>query len=191
MGKEEILENIRRNKPEKTPLPVVPLFDQKEIDLLATFKSNLELQNTKVFLPPHRDILEIVHQTFPVAVNIYSTLPEVKSTVDTNNYQKAQDYDDIDLAIIKAELGVADTGSIWISDLNLPHRVLPFLCTDLMVVIESKDIVYKLHHAYPLLRHKQPGYGVFISGPSKTADIEQAMVIGAHGPMSFTVLVTS
>ncbi len=98
--------------------------------------------------------------------------------------------DQIGLAIVPARFGVAENGAVWVDERDLPHRAVPFIAERLVVVLPKGEIVADLHEAYRRLRPPLPGYGVFIAGPSKTADIEQALVIGAQGPKSLVVLLT-
>jgi len=98
--------------------------------------------------------------------------------------------DAIELAIIPGRLGVAENAAIWVDEADLPHRALPFVAQHLAIVLPKRDIVADMHAAYARLPRPLPGYGVFISGPSKTADIEQALVVGAQGPKSLVVLLT-
>lgn len=97
--------------------------------------------------------------------------------------------DEIELAIIPGRFGVAENAAIWVDEADLPHRALPFVAQHLAIVLPKRDIVADMHAAYRRLPRPLPGYGVFISGPSKTADIEQALVIGAQGPKSLVVLL--
>lgn len=98
--------------------------------------------------------------------------------------------DQIGLAIVPARFGVAENGALWVDERDFPHRAVPFVAEHLMVVLSKREIVADLHEAYRRLRPPLPGYGVFIAGPSKTADIEQALVIGAQGPKSLVVVLT-
>ena len=74
------------------------------------------------------------------------------------------------------------------------RKVLPTLaaCCALVILLQKEEIVSNMYEAYRRLAANQPdyAYGVFMSGPSKTADIEQALVFGAHGPMRVTVILT-
>jgi L-lactate dehydrogenase complex protein LldG len=95
----------------------------------------------------------------------------------------------VDIAIIRGGVAVAENGTIWVTEKNMGNRMLPFSCEQLVIVIEAKDIVNNMHEAYDKINIAEDGYGVFIAGPSKTADIEQSLVIGAHGPVSFLVFI--
>jgi L-lactate dehydrogenase complex protein LldG len=77
---------------------------------------------------------------------------------------------------------------VWITERALPHRALPWIAQHLAVVVSADKLVNDMHEAYERLE-VGGGFGCFISGPSKTADIEQALVIGAHGPRSATVFL--
>lgn len=99
------------------------------------------------------------------------------------------DLHDVDFAVLPGRLAVAESAAVWVTDQDVPHRVLYFLPQHLALVVTADRIVANLHDAYAQLTVGERPFGCFISGPSKTADIEQALVIGAHGARSLTVLV--
>ena len=101
-----------------------------------------------------------------------------------------RDYRDVDLVAVAGKFGVAENGAVWIPGDGVPHTAVLFLATHLAVVLDRRDIVNNMHEAYERLSFAGRSFGTFIAGPSKTADIEQALVIGAHGPRSLTVLLT-
>lgn len=94
---------------------------------------------------------------------------------------------EIEVLEIDGEFGVAENGAIWLTEEAMPHRVAPFICQHL--VINVKKIVPHMHAAYEELGKVKSGFGLFLAGPSKTADIEQSLVIGAHGARSLTVVI--
>ncbi len=98
-------------------------------------------------------------------------------------------YSDVGLFITTSELGVAENGAIWLEDGKVPARILPFIAENLVVILSAKAIVQNMHIAYDKLGEGSDGFGVFIAGPSKTADIEQSLVLGAHGARTMTVFV--
>ena len=112
-----------------------------------------------------------------------------KSNVDLTDIDDPHDLEDLDFLAIRGGVAVAENGAIWVSGEQLLHRVAPFITQHLAIVVQVNQIVHHMHEAYSLIELVRPGYGVFISGPSKTADIEQSLVIGAHGPRSLTVFV--
>lgn len=97
-----------------------------------------------------------------------------------------------DLAVFacSATLGVAENGALWIATSDVLHRAALFLAQRIIIVVAAEDIVATLHDAYERIDIRATSFGTFVAGPSKTADIEQAMVIGAHGPKELTVIVT-
>ena len=101
--------------------------------------------------------------------------------------EDAHSLENVDLAIIPAHFGVAENGAMWVTDSLVQYRVLPFITQQLAIVVNRKDIVYNLHQAYQKIAGTNYDFGVFIAGPSKTADIEQSLVLGAHGPKGMTL----
>jgi L-lactate dehydrogenase complex protein LldG len=104
------------------------------------------------------------------------------------------DLEDLDVAILPGEFCVAENGAVWVPAASFPHRVLPFITQHLVMVVPGGEIVHNMHEAYERLHaggspFAKPGFGAFIAGPSKTADIEQSLVIGAHGPRSHAVVM--
>jgi L-lactate dehydrogenase complex protein LldG len=96
---------------------------------------------------------------------------------------------DVEVLEIDGEFGVAENGAIWLTEEAMPHRVAPFICQHL--VINVTEIVPTMHAAYARLGVVKSGFGLFLAGPSKTADIEQSLVVGAHGARSLTIVIRS
>lgn len=96
---------------------------------------------------------------------------------------------DLGLAILDGQFGVAENGAIWMEDSNLGLRALPFITEHLVIVLDRNKLVETMHQGYDLIGNAKSGFGLFIAGPSKTADIEQSLVIGAHGAKSLRVVL--
>jgi len=119
------------------------------------------------------------------------------SNVDVAAVSDPHELESMDFAILPGHFGVAENGAIWITDHGLRHRVIYFIAQHLALVITADQVVHNMHEAYDKLAGAfgeqfggpvdQKVFGTFIAGPSKTADIEQSLVIGAHGPRSLTV----
>ena len=101
----------------------------------------------------------------------------------------AHELADLELAIVDGQFGVAENGAIWVDDFNLGLRALPFITEHLVIVLERNSLVETMHQGYNRIGDAQAGFGLFIAGPSKTADIEQSLVIGAHGAKSLRVVL--
>jgi L-lactate dehydrogenase complex protein LldG len=110
-------------------------------------------------------------------------------TIDLAALTDSHQLEGLDLAVLPGAFAVAETGAVWVAGEALPLRALFVIPEHLALVVSAGDLVNDMHEAYARLRFQGPGFGVFISGPSKTADIEQALVIGAHGARSCTVFL--
>jgi L-lactate dehydrogenase complex protein LldG len=124
------------------------------------------------------------------AVRIASEVPAAGAgTVPLAGLADPHELEGIDLAVLPGAFAVAETGAVWVEGAALPHRAIFVIAQHLALVVPAGEIVNDMHEAYARLRFPGPGYGLFVSGPSKTADIEQALVIGAHGARSATVFL--
>ena len=125
---------------------------------------------------------------FAQATRIASCVPYVAGTVQLDDVADPHDLESLDWAIVPASFGVAENGAVWATDAQLKHRVALFIVQHLAIILPAREIVPHMHAAYDRITLGESSLGIFISGPSKTADIEQSLVIGAHGPRSLTMI---
>lgn len=124
---------------------------------------------------------------FSGAQRVVSLVAGVDGNVDLTAVKDPHELNDVDFCLVPAEFGVAENGACWITDHGRANRAACFLTQHLGIVVH--DLVHNMHEAYERIQMPGRGFAMFLSGPSKTADIEQALVIGAHGARSCTVLV--
>lgn len=187
MGKEAIIAQIRKNRPGEKHLPGIQKDSTRfSFDLYKGFKESLEKVGAYVIEAKDK-------QEFEQHVNVYSpntinfTKPDSWKMYSENCTKEK--LETIETAILEGQFGVAENGTIWLDESNFPNRLIPFIAKKLAVCLNKKQIVNNMHQAYSRLEKNRAGFGVFISGPSKTADIEQNLVYGAHGAISLTVLL--
>jgi L-lactate dehydrogenase complex protein LldG len=127
------------------------------------------------------------YSQFNTAKRIYSQVPGIPSHFDLAVVGRPQDLEDLDFVIYPGEFAIAENGAIWVTDKDLKHRVIFFITQHLVLVVRKSNLLHTMHEAYGRIEFTEPRFGLFISGPSKTADIEQSLVIGAHGCRSMQV----
>ena len=184
------MKKVKAAQPSLAPLPEHK-SSGKDVDALRQFQTVLESIGGKMaYLKNDESIAEGVLSLFPEANRIVSAITSVEQYF-LREYGNIihHSLQDVDVSIIEAQFGVAENGAVWVTEQDLKIRVLPFICEHLVSVVNAKDIVPTMHEAYERIGLADYRFGVFIAGPSKTADIEQSLVLGAHGPKSITVLV--
>jgi L-lactate dehydrogenase complex protein LldG len=190
-SRDEIFASIRSNRPQlDRPLPAVPLFDSRPpASLLVAFKESLERMGG-IFLDPTDSggVLAPVREKIANAKIVCSTVPEIAGNRDIGRVDGPQDLADVDYAIVRAAFGVAETGSVLLSERELRVNAVAYLAQHLIVLLDPADIVVNLHHAYRRPEFREGHYAAFHTGPSATADIEGVLIHGAQGVRSLSVL---
>jgi len=190
-GREKILNAIAANQPENSALPVI---DKNAVisygDVCLQFMTTLERIGGQVHLIKDLQALKQKVDTDKAAGKfVINTLRELGETDGYVLSFSAEKLEKLEIAYLRGAVGVAENGAVWLYESQMLNRLVPFICQHLALVIDKKDIVATMHHAYQKIDVAREGFGVFIAGPSKTADIEQSLVIGAHGARSATVYV--
>lgn len=188
-AREQILSTIKNNKPSLAELPLISLQEVTQYeDVVTKFKTMIESIGGEVVELEDVSQLDLLISEEMNKGNFVLNAMHGSGDIDNKN---AVSLEPVHKAFIKAGIGVAENGAVWVKESQMINRLLPFICQHLVVVLEKDNIVSTMHHAYQQINTFEEGFGVFIAGPSKTADIEQSLVIGAHGARSMTVLVLS
>ena len=127
------------------------------------------------------------HPAFASARQIWSSLPEILPRLPDGSPRAPHDLARLDVALLAGTLAVAESGAVWWAPHDPLERAACFLAEHVVLVVPRSALVADLHAAYAQIALAASSFGCFLCGPSKTADIEQALVIGAHGPCSLEV----
>ncbi|MEL6590911.1 MAG: LUD domain-containing protein [Bacteroidota bacterium] len=188
-SRDDILKAVKANKPEPSPLPELPKFERPPRTMVEAFREVAEGVGAKVVeLNALADLRAVLKDRYPKANKIVHYLEDFDLPgQDWQSLKDAHQLADVDVAILEGAFGVAENAAIWLTEAVLPERVLPFITQHLVLVLPREEIVWNMHEAYQWIEGLDTGFGVFISGPSKTADIEQSLVLGAHGARTLLI----
>ncbi|WP_158796211.1 LUD domain-containing protein [Pedobacter sp. L105] len=193
MSKEKILAALRHNQPEISALPVNLAFERDEsINLVEKFRVIAEGIGSKVYVVAGlEEVAALIAADFPEAKRVLSTVAEVVSSAIPafELHEDPHTYADVDIAIFKPRLAVAENSALWITEDRMGVRALPFITQHIIMLVDKNTLVPDMHAAYEKIGDTDYGFSTFIAGPSKTADIEQSLVLGAHGPRSMTIFM--
>ena len=203
-SREKILGTIKNNQPPLRELPEAGASrgagdpstggasQSADADLSAAFTTMLEGIGGQGFLVSGYDrIVAILREQHPDARRIVSGCPELAGFAEVaGHYDDPHALENVDLAILRAHFGVAENGACWITEDRMIERALPFITQHLALILRRDAMVADMHAAYERIGGMGDyGFATFIAGPSKTADIEQSLVLGAHGPRSLIVFL--
>jgi L-lactate dehydrogenase complex protein LldG len=200
-SKEDILKKYRANIRQQFDMP--DLSDIRAItypDPLLQFMNMVKsVGGNAIEVDKGADINQLIKELYPDAKEIASNLPEITiATRNPDEVGRARDLNGTDVGVIRGMFGVAENGCVWIPQ-HMKEKAVCFISENLIILLDKSQIVNNMHEAYHRLSMRDPksgldlfdeyGYGTFISGPSKTADIAQVLVMGAQAARSATILL--
>ena len=189
-SRDEILARIRKNQPAARALPDVPAFAQPGDSLVERFKAGVVRMGGRIAdAPGDGDLAALVRRLFPDAGVIASATAEVTGNRPLDRREAPGALADVDVGVVRAAFGVAETGSVWLTEAQLQVNALAFLAQHFVVLLDPARIVGNLHDAYRERAPFDARYGVFMTGPSATADIEGVLIHGAQGIRTLTVVL--
>jgi len=189
-ARETILGKIRALRLAEVPEPEIPLIETAEADELM-FRRALEAAGAEIVDIEEAEVSVFLKRAYPKGSIITAGDLSVEGIKSLSELRNSIESETLTIGVIHAEFGVSENGALWISRDCLANPVFPFIAEHLVVLIKKGNICSNMHSAYEKISLRDAPFGLFIAGPSKTADIEQSLVIGAHGPLSLTVVITS
>lgn len=189
-SRDDILARLQQNaiKPEQRPeMNFQPLTFANPVE---QFQKILQVAGANsILLEQGGDVNEAIRKAYPEARTIASNLPGITcATLNPDLLEDPRELNGTDVAVIRGEFGVLENGMVWVKQ-QTRHKALFFISEALVILLDRNRLVNNMHEAYAQPGFDNFGYGCFIAGPSKTADIEQALVIGAHGARAVTVIL--
>jgi len=184
-----ILENVRKNQPSVRELPTIPKFHSGQpVDLKQQFTAALKELYGEVISELPTDFDVFLKERFPTAKTFCSAVPEYAGTSKPEDFPQWSDASKIDVTVVRSPLGVAETGSVLLSEDEFRVNTIGFLAHDIVILLDPLDIVENLHDAYGHPHFQDKAYSLLMSGPSGSADISGVTVHPAQGVMTLTVV---
>ena len=191
MRKEDLLAKLRTNTHEQFDMPDMNIQGIQYEDTLQQFVEMTKAVGGHVLEAKQGDDLnEVVRKAYPEAKVFASNLPEITiAEKNPDTVVEANDLNGTDVGVVRGKIGVAENGCVWIPQ-TMKEKAILFISEYLVIFLDKKNIVNNMHEAYARIEmDPKYNFGTFISGPSKTADIEQALVMGAQAARGVTVVL--
>jgi L-lactate dehydrogenase complex protein LldG len=190
-SREQILSALKKNQPPTLAVPDIAVTPIAYDNPAEKFTTTLQgIGATVINVGSLNEVAQYIQSTFPSPARIVSVVPELLLNTEASVFtQKPQTLENVALAVLRGQFGVAENGAVWITNEAMGDRALPFIAAHLALIISKSDIVNTMQEAYERIGSSAHEFGTFIAGPSKTADIEQSLVLGAHGPKSLALFL--
>ena len=189
MKKEQLFDKLRGGVTQQFDMPTEPIKGIIYKDIVKQFIEMSKTVGGKVIeVKATDDLNAVIRKAYPDAKVFASNVKGIQADLNPDTVATAADLNGTDVGIIQGEMGVAENGCIWVPQ-TMKERAIYFISEELVILLDKKNIVNNMHEAYKRVEMNNYGYGVFISGPSKTADIEQALVMGAQAARGVMVVL--
>ncbi|MBB5327467.1 LutC/YkgG family protein [Tunturiibacter gelidoferens] len=191
-SREVILKGIRYSNlfliKQEAEAPQIPVFQRADTPLKPEFEVHLQkaggVAHDVSSVAEVETKLAVLH---PEAMVICSAVPEIAGTRKVTEVHDPHELADVDVGIVRAQFGVAESGAVWLTQEDLVVDALGFLSQHLIVLLDPNEIVSDMHAAYLRVRLDETAFGCFMMGPSATADVEATLVHGAQGARSLNI----
>jgi L-lactate dehydrogenase complex protein LldG len=191
-SREQILERLKKQLVAGVSLPRLVVPTDAAVEKIEKLKSVLSgIGGNCIHANTWQEVVDNLNHTFPVAARWLNIIPELADLIDSIHKNDPHLLEDVTVGVMKGHFAVAENGAVWVTSDQMGDRALPFICEHLALVINEADVVATMYEAYELIGGSKYEFGTFIAGPSKTADIEQSLVLGAHGAKSLTLILLS
>lgn len=190
-SRETILATLRANRPDPAAHPLPPVAMLGDMDAgKARFEAALHLLGGQILLPDEEGTLaSAIAKRFPDAKIICSAVPDFEGTIRLEDVASPQQAAATDVLVVRSPFGIAEMGSIFLSEAQLNSlNSAAHLTQHIVVILSEQNLTANMHTAYAERPEFHTAhYGVLMSGPSATADIQGVLIRGAQGVRSLSV----
>lgn len=189
MSREQMLAAVRRHQPAAQPLPAMPALQADAPATLEVFGAALQRMGGRLVEPvPGESLAQVLAACHPESGVVVSATPELPGTRALPAAFEPAQLEDVDVGVVRAAFGVAETGSVFVSEREFGVNALGFLPQHLVVLLDPARLLPGLTQAFLQPGFFEARYAALMTGPSATADIEGILIRGAQGIRSLTVI---